>query len=172
MTAPCPFLLIAAITESKTSRAQPLTQVSCHVDPSILSSMDNFIAKLPFLISPLFEKVKFNLSKDISCNLSISQIVLFSLYPLLTLLAFYHFCIQTAGYFPPVRYHSLELADYEILANRIASQLSSLPTAPTLSHNAKAALQQIASAVPITAPLSPPILRQETIIPGEVPAGW
>lgn len=137
--------------------------------------MDDFIAKLTFHISSLFEEVKFNFSKDISCNLSISQIVLFSLYPLLTLLAFYHFYhffIQTDGYFPPVRYHSLELADYEILANRIASQPPSLPTAPTLSHNAEAALQQLASAFPVTAPLAPPIPHQETIIPGEVPAGW
>ena len=134
--------------------------------------MDDFIAKLPFLISSLFEKVKSCLLKGISCNLNISKIVLFSLYPLLILLIFYRFCIQAKGYFPPVRYHSLDLADYEILAKRIANQPPALPIAPTLSNNAKATLHQLASAVPIPAPIAPSILHQETTIPGEVPAGW
>lgn len=146
--------------------------MSHHVDPSILFKMDDFISKLPFLILSLFEKVKFHPPKDILCNLSIAQAVVFSLYPLLTLLALYHFYIQTDGYFPPIRYHSLELADYEILAERIESQFTWFPTAPTLSANAKAALQQLSSAAPTTAPIAAPILHEEALIPGDVPVGW
>lgn len=134
--------------------------------------MDRFINSLPFLTDCAIHKLH-----TIVHTIEWKYGLLCGLYTAALIVVLYYFIGSTDGYFPPQRYHTLDLSRAELLEKEVVSELAALipenpKHVPVPKHTRKEVQEDSHAEPSYSAPIKPTVVVEETFIPGHVPDDW